>query len=52
MNGETGTAAAIDPKTGETLVLTSSPAFDPNEFMIGVSPSRYKELAEDPYSRY
>ena len=48
MSGEAGAAAAIDPKTGETLVLTSSPAFDPNEFMIGVSSSRYKELTEDP----
>ncbi len=48
MTGEVGAAAAIDPKTGETLVLTSSPAFDPNEFMIGISSSRYKELTEDP----
>jgi len=48
MNGEVGTAAAVDPKTGEMLVLTSSPAFDPNEFMIGVSSSRYQELTDDP----
>jgi len=48
MNGEVGTAAAVDPKTGEMLVLTSSPAFDPNEFMIGVSSSRYQEITEDP----
>ncbi|MCZ2257852.1 penicillin-binding transpeptidase domain-containing protein [Sporosarcina sp. G11-34] len=48
MGGEPGTAAAIDPQTGETLVLTSSPAFDPNEFMIGVGTSRYNELAENP----
>lgn len=48
MNDEPGTAAVIDPKTGETLVLTSSPAFDPNEFAIGVSATRYNELTEDP----
>lgn len=48
MTGDVGVAAAIDPKTGETLVLTSSPGFDPNEFMIGVSSTRYKELTEDP----
>lgn len=48
MNGEVGTAAAVDPKTGEMLVLTSSPAFDPNEFMIGVGSSRYQELTDDP----
>ncbi len=52
MLGEPGTAAVIDPKTGETLVLTSSPAFDPNEFMIGVSSTRYNELTEDPISLY
>ncbi|QUW23880.1 penicillin-binding transpeptidase domain-containing protein [Sporosarcina sp. Marseille-Q4063] len=48
MNHEPGTAAVIDPKTGETLVLASSPAFDPNEFAIGVSATRYNELTEDP----
>ena len=48
MDHEPGTAAVIDPKTGETLVLASSPAFDPNEFAIGVSASRYNELTEDP----
>src|SRR5699024_7163789 len=32
-NGDAGTAAAIHPKTGETLALVSSPAFDPNELL-------------------
>lgn len=48
MNGERGTAAAVDAKTGETLALVSSPAFDPNEFSLGVSASRYQALTEDP----
>lgn len=48
MNEERGTAAVVDPKTGETLVLTSSPAFDPNEFAVGVSSTRYTALTEDP----
>ena len=48
MDGEPGAAAMIDPKTGEVLVLTSSPAFDPNEFVVGISPSRYTALNEDP----
>ena len=48
MNGEPGTAAVMDPKTGETLVLVSSPAFDPNEFVIGVSSARYTALTERP----
>ncbi len=48
MKGQPGTSAAVDPKTGETLVLTSSPGFDPNEFVLGVSNTRYKELQENP----
>ncbi|MDS9473043.1 penicillin-binding transpeptidase domain-containing protein [Sporosarcina pasteurii] len=48
MNGEPGTAAIVDPKTGETLVLASSPAFDPNELSLGISSTRYAELTDDP----
>ncbi|AOV07117.1 penicillin-binding transpeptidase domain-containing protein [Sporosarcina ureilytica] len=48
MNGEPGTAAIIDPKTGETLVLASSPAFDPNELALGIHATRYAELTDDP----
>jgi penicillin-binding protein len=32
---DAGTAAAIDPETGETLALVSSPSFDPNEILYG-----------------
>ncbi|TWT14542.1 penicillin-binding transpeptidase domain-containing protein [Planomicrobium sp. CPCC 101079] len=48
MEGEPGASAAVDPSTGETLALVSSPGFDPNEFMLGISGDRYKELEEDP----
>src|SRR5690606_9821458 len=41
-------SAAVNPETGETLVLVSSPAYDPNEYMLGISESRFKELSEDP----
>ncbi|MGM7634594.1 penicillin-binding transpeptidase domain-containing protein [Bacillus sp. Hm123] len=46
--GMPGTAAAVHPTTGEVLTLASSPAFDPNEFVRGVSNERYKELESDP----
>ena len=56
MKGEAGTSAAVDPNTGETLALVSSPGFDPNEFMLGISGDRFKELEENPlnplYNRF
>ena len=48
MKGEPGTSAAVDPETGETLALVSSPGFDPNRFMLGLSGEQYKALEEDP----
>lgn len=47
-DGEAGTAAAIDPKSGETLALVSSPGFDPNEFLYGISQSKWDQLNNDP----
>lgn len=47
-NGDAGTSAAINPKTGETLAIVSSPGFDPNEFVNGVSSSRLEALQDDP----
>lgn len=45
--GDAGTAAAIDPKTGETLALVSSPAFDPNQMAYGISQTDYDNLQND-----
>jgi len=42
-----GTAVAIDPETGETLALVSSPAFDPNEFVYGNIERTMKTLEND-----
>ncbi|RCW74741.1 penicillin-binding transpeptidase domain-containing protein [Saliterribacillus persicus] len=47
MSGDAGTAAAINPKTGETLALVSAPAFDPNAFIYGLSNSQWQEWQED-----
>ncbi|MRG84735.1 penicillin-binding transpeptidase domain-containing protein [Salinibacillus xinjiangensis] len=43
MNGRKGTASAINPKTGETLALVSSPSFDAN----GLTSNYYTKLMED-----
>lgn len=47
-DGDAGTAAAIHPKTGETLALVSSPAFDPNELLYGTSENKWENLESDP----
>ncbi|ANU15208.1 Peptidoglycan synthetase [Planococcus halocryophilus Or1] len=48
MKEQPGASAAIDPTTGETLALVSSPGFDPNEFVPNITTSRFQELANDP----
>lgn len=48
MGGNPGAAAAVDPYTGETHVLVSSPAYNPNDFIPGIKETRYRQLANDP----
>lgn len=45
---EAGTAAAIHPKTGEILGLVSTPSYDPNAFVRGISDDDYQKLSNDP----
>jgi penicillin-binding protein 2 len=46
--GKAGAIAAMDPRTGEMLVMASSPAFDPNMFVTGLSVEQWKELSTNP----
>lgn len=43
-----GAVIAIDPQTGDVLVLASTPTFDPNLFTRGISGRDYRALIEDP----
>ena len=47
MDGEAGTAAAIDPITGETLALVSTPSFNPNKLTLGATSAQWKELEDN-----
>lgn len=47
-DGDAGTAAVLDPNSGETLALVSSPSFDPHDFTYGISQTKYNDLVENP----
>jgi penicillin-binding protein 2 len=49
MAGMSAACVVMDVVTGDLVVMASSPGFNPNEFVNGISPARFKELNEDPY---
>ena len=44
---QSASAVVIDCQKGDILAMTSSPSFDPNKFVRGISHSDYNELLED-----
>lgn len=42
-----GCSVAMDPCSGEVLALVSTPSFDSNEFILGLSDARWNALNED-----
>lgn len=45
---DVASVVVMDVKTGEILTLASSPSFDPNNFVEGVSKDYWQQLMEDP----
>lgn len=43
-----GAVVALDPRNGEILALCSNPAFDPNDFIVGLTAAEWQELQGDP----
>jgi penicillin-binding protein 2 len=43
--GKRGSVVALDPKTGDVIALASTPGFDPNDFVRGLSVAQYAALS-------
>ncbi|HEX9868556.1 MAG TPA: penicillin-binding protein 2 [Candidatus Tectomicrobia bacterium] len=48
MAGQAGAIVVMDPRNGEILAMASKPAYDPNEFVPGISVSNWMRLLKDP----
>jgi penicillin-binding protein 2 len=45
--GKRGAVVALDPKTGDIIALASTPGFDPNDFVRGLSVAEYGALSNN-----
>ena len=43
-----GAAVMLDPRSGEVLSLLSLPAYDPNDFAVGISRAKWSEYNTSP----
>lgn len=55
-SAEKSTTCVINPKTGEILALVSTPSYDSNDFINGISQEKWNQLSNDSrkpfYSRF
>ena len=48
LGGYRGSVVAIKPSTGEILAFASTPSYDPNSFVFGISQADYSALRDSP----
>jgi penicillin-binding protein 2 len=48
LGDKAGAVVAVDPQSGEVLVMASRPSFDPNAFVGGISRRDWQALVENP----
>ena len=48
LTDKAGSAVAVDPSTGQVLAMASSPSYDQNAFISGLSHEAWNALISDP----
>jgi penicillin-binding protein 2 len=47
LTGKRGSVVALDPKTGDVIAMASTPGFDPNGFVRGLTVAEYSALSNN-----